>query len=353
MSQDNSGQWSEQVADLDPGLFSAMNAMSLEPDLPWESIFPSGNPWSIITVCGGAYKGFYFCLDDTDGALRDVADDVEDVESSQLEHTMSASIGRVPINGWRRSHWNNIKIIGQPRVSRVTNTWLTPVHLRYAFSTDGSVYCIKKAATQDAYERVQYPFALSNLIGMTIRQHRLNTPKAPLRHIVFYNVENQQAWGAICLAFAAAGVSLPELPQKSMMKEEEEEMESKRSRQSRRSSHKGKGKSSKPIRRQIPSVWVTITPSDPAWGQLHNNNPFTKVLTQVRASECEVGLPSVAAFTLIAVPQERWSAEQTYWSALIAHLDVPAEAPAVKGKGKLIQVDNSAPSSSRMRHALR
>lgn len=335
---------SNQAAGPEPGLSFPMTTLSLGPTLPWESMLPPGKPWSIIVVRGGEQKGLYFHLEDADGALAEVPDPVEDVQSPELEQLMSSSIGRVPINGWHRGHWNSFKIIGQPRVSRVTNSWFTPAYLKYAFSTDGSVYCIKKATIQDAAERVRYPFALSNLIGMTIRHHRLNSPQSPLRHFIFYNVENQQAWGAMCCAFAAAGISLPELSSKGMIEEEETE-----SRQSRhRSMCKSKKVLRKQLRPQMPSVWVTIGPLDPAWEQLHNNNPFTKVLNQVRASEWEVGLPYVVAYTLIAVAHERWSLEQTYWSALIAHLDPPVEAG--KGKGKDSKFDPSVSSSSSRRH---
>lgn len=121
----------------------------------------------------------------------------------QLEYFIH-NVTKQAVHGWSHHHWHNYTVSGLPRRSRRGYGLFVPVHLRYAVSRDKTVYAIKQASTRDTSEEVTHPFALSNLVGMTCRRHAIGA--ASLRHLIFYNVTNPDAWAAMVSAFHA-GVS--------------------------------------------------------------------------------------------------------------------------------------------------
>lgn len=327
-----SGESSDQPPVYGSDLFGG----SLKPQLAWIFAGIPGQPQSLVGPIG-EQKGIYHSLENTYGELSEIADPVEDVESQALEQLMANSVGHA-INGWEAGLWYKYQMKGKPRISRVSGSSYTPTHLAYAISDDSTIYSIKKAVIRDDAECISYPYALSNLISITIRQHGLNT-RTPLRHFIFYNVVNEPVWTAMRGAFHAMGVRMPVLPAKSMYEEEQVATGPRASRF--HSAYRGKSQSKKSHRQINPAVSVTISRErSDAWYQLHANNPFTKALAHVRG---EIpSLPQIPSYTLIAVAQDHFQGqEQMYWCALIAHLAFPAVA-AGKGKGKEGQYDNTA-----------
>lgn len=324
-------------------LFSSMTL-----SIPWSYEPISGFPRHITP----SQKGIYSCLENTLGALEDVIDPVEDTESLELEQLISGSIGRRGnmIDGWNQAYWSNFEIVGRPRQSRVNSYSqpLRPVHLRYGISTDQQTYVVKKALVIDESEKMAYPFALSNLIGLTCLRH--NVSGNTLRHLIFYNVTNEKAWAAMGNAFMAAGIILPELPREDV-REESHPRKTRHSRGRKTEPRKGKGA-------QMLSTRLSIkAPNDGdyanlhGWNALHNRNPFTAAVHRLGTEETAnlPMLPPLAAYTLLAVTQPRqFAASQSYWSALIAHFDWPDR----KGKGKEVQASPSAASSSAGGHQI-
>lgn len=312
-----------QASSLDSGLFGQVAALSLgSAERPWIFEPVPGRPCALVN---GNTKGMYGLLEDTQGALNESADDVEDVESRELEQLILGCVGRA-VHGWSRNHWDNYKIVGHPRQGNVYGGHVSmPVHLRYAVSRDRSVYAIKKAMVCDASEHVAYPFALSNMIGMTCRRH--NTNAGSLRHLVFYNVANPQAWAAMMNTFHRASVVLPEYPERGMVEEA-----SYARRASRRRGESVLPPENSSRKQRVPPVSITITETShgDAWIALHHDNPFTKVTDRVVNHEINTMESSLClfAYTLLAVPQERLFGPQEYWSALVAHF-----MPREEGRG--------------------
>lgn len=314
------------------GLFTQVAAPSLaSAEHPWTFEPVPGRPCALVS---GDTKGIYRHLEETQGALSESADEVEDVESRGLEQLISGCTGRA-VHGWSRNHWDNHKIVGRPRQANgEVGLVFTPVHLRYAVSRDRSVYAVKKAMVCDASERVAYPFALSNMIGMTCRRH--DTTAGSLRHLVFYNVTNPQAWAAMVSAFHRAGVVLPEYSETGMARGMASTHSSRAS--WRRGSNAERSRNiSRRQRAPLTSITVTETSHGDAWATLHHNNPFTKVADRI--VHHEISTPAsclcISAYTLLAVPQERLFGPQEYWNALVAHL-----APRAQERGGL-QTDAS------------
>lgn len=322
---------SPQASNLDSGLFGQVAALSFgSAERPWIFEPVPGRPCALVN---GNTKGMYGLLEDTEGALNESADDVEDVESQELEQLISGCVGRA-VHGWSRNYWESYQIVGLPRQSNVYGGQVSmPIHLRYAVSRDQSVYAIKKAMVCDASERVVYPFALSNMVGMTCRRHNMNA--GSLRHLVFYNVTNPQAWSAMMDTFQRAGVVLPEYPERGMV---EEAMGSSSRRASRRSGDNFHQPRNGRRQQRAPPVSITVTETShvDAWIALHHNNPFTKVADRVVNHEINTTVRSlcVFAYTLLAVPQERLFGPQEYWNALVAHF-----MPRVEERG--LQTDAS------------
>lgn len=228
--------------------------------------------------------------------------------------------------------------MGTLRNSRRGEFIFNPTHLRYAISKSREVYSIKKANICDKYEAVVYPFALSNLVGMICRRHQVTEIK--LKHLIFYNVTNPEAWTAMEMAFDVAGVVLPEYPQKTIFEEEESLRTS-----SRRMASSSRGQRSGPpakTHHRLRPAFIEITANNAprVWDALHTNNPFTKTVNYLCRDEFGNTL-TVVGYTLIAVAQERSVGPQTYWNALVAHF-APTNSGKATGKGKGVQGDTSA-----------
>lgn len=168
-------------------------------------------------------------------------------------------------------------------------------HLDYGVSFAGQVYAIRRATLRRwdyvLHQEVQYPYSLSNLVGLTLRHHRItgNT----LRHIICDQITNRSAWQAMKEALRMVGVLLP--------------------------SHPG------PMNRtvSVPEVCVRINAIEHplSWLALHLNNPLTRMLEYLLRDERIVGLGPVMAYSIIVIPKAKWGfyAPQEYWSALVAH----------------------------------
>lgn len=224
-------------------------------------------------------------------------------------------------------------------MSRRGGSGFNPVHLQYAISRSRAVYAIKNANLRDNYEQVVYAFALSNLVGMTCRRHQVT--EANLRHLIFYNVKNWQAWTAMQAAINMKGVVLPEYPEKSMFEEASSSRTS--SRQSRTGSN-FRGQGSRPAAKKphrLRPASVSITANDvTAWNALHTDNPFAKTVNRLCQDEFRDAL-IVVGYTVIAVAQERLIGPQSYWNALVAHF-APATLVKATGQGKGVQADTRA-----------
>lgn len=130
---------------------------------------------------------------------------------------------------------------------------------------------------------------------------------------------------------------LPEHPSKGLA--EDESSSRKTSQKTSMRVRHSKGPARKPAGRRVLSASVKITVTEAehgdAWRALYFNNPFTEVTNRLLSDEINTPTTSlaVAAYTLMAVPQERTSGPQEYWDALVAHL-APLELAQGTGKGK-------------------
>lgn len=316
------------------------------PTLEWIYESPPGQPYRLVGPFG-AQKGIYHFLTDTHGELTEELDPAEPyVENERLEGLMANSVGLRAINGWTSNLWHNFHIKGTLRQSRVDTTSSSPpTHLAYSLSTDYSVYSIRKASIINEAERVVYPYALSNLISITIRRHRLDTGTSPLRHLIFHNVTNLAVGTAMSNAFNAMGVTLAVLPATRRRNQYQEEASTRSQGSRHRTAHQGGGRSRLDQGNVEPARYITINQGHTAaWNQLHTNNPFTKVLAHVQR-EIE-GLPPIVSYTLIAVAQPReGQAQQMYCCALIAHLGSPAVVGGT-GSGPEMQYGAGQPSDA-------
>lgn len=231
-------------------------------------------------------KRIFNRLEDANGELSLLCKTNVWTESPELEQLLYLSTDRAQmINGW--SDWHNYDLQSLHADNRRVS------HLDYGVSSGAQVYAIKRATMRawdlDLKREVQYPYSLSNLVGVTLRHHRITGHT--LKHVVFEHIINRQAWQAMQNALGLLEVSLP--------------------------LHPGSGKAG------IPEVCVRINSIDHrlAWQALHVNNPFTRMLEYLLRDERIDGLRVVTAYTIAAVPQIRWSPyePQEYWNALIAH----------------------------------
>lgn len=55
-------------------------------------------------------KGIYNSLVDTSGTLEEVSDNVEDMDSRELESKIAEHTNGQQVNGWSRIYWNNYKL---------------------------------------------------------------------------------------------------------------------------------------------------------------------------------------------------------------------------------------------------
>lgn len=332
---------SEYSAQAEESLGNLFRGMALSSNRPLDAASPPGTPTCYVA---SGTKAIYFLLQNTNGGLRNLLDHVEDVESAELEQLIFFNTNQL-VRGWDLDLWNNYKLVGQSRKNRMGWEY-EPSILQYAFSNDRSVYVVKKAILRDEFEQVVYPFALSNLIGMTLRQN--NITGATLRHLVFYNVTNIEAWRAMDSAFRAAGVKLPLLEHRTHSHSAQSSSTGWRHRTDKRR-HAPQSSSGQRHMARRPGgyeVSITISRSDmAAWVALNTNNPLTHVIDRLEPEAIE-DLQKVIAYTLIAVPQQRQFEHepQQYWNALIAHFEPPE--PVGPGKGKAVEVGPAIPAWS-------
>lgn len=100
------GGSSGQTSAHDSDLFGRMEGLSLGTDTPWIHDEPPRGYSAIVAV----NKGIYHSLEDTGGALQDKSDNVEDVESRELENKIAEFTNGQQVSGWSRNHWNNCKL---------------------------------------------------------------------------------------------------------------------------------------------------------------------------------------------------------------------------------------------------
>lgn len=229
-----------------------------------------------------------FCtLNDASGELSLVHNWVIHTESPELEHLQYLSTDKTSkIDGW--TGWHNYEL------QSLQSSNAFRLHLDYSISSGGQVYAIKKAILYDSLTQKWYDYSLSNLVGLTLRYHRVTG--STLKHIIFDNVTNKEAWQAMKTALNCLEVTLPLHPG-------------------------GLTTNSKGAR--IPEVCARINSLDhsSAWKELHSNNPFTRMLEYLMRDERIQGLGFPVAYTIAAVPKVRLNSyeRQGYWSALIAH----------------------------------
>lgn len=310
--------------------------MGLSSTQPLDVASAPGTPTCYVA---SGTKAIYFLFEHTDRGLKNLPDNVEHVENAELEQLIFYSTNQL-VHGWDLGLWNNYKLVGQPRKNRMGYK-SEPSILQYAFSNNQSVFVVKKAVLRDEFERVVYPFALSNLIGMAFRHN--NITGATLRHLIFYNVTNIEAWRAMESAFWAAGVKLPLSKHRTHSQAAQSSPTRRRHITDKRRCAPQSSAGQEQRASRMHGVNTTIRLSDrAAWVALNTNNPFTKVIDRLKSENIE-NLQNVVAYTLIAVPQERQfeHERQNYWNTLIAHFEPPApvhvETPRA-GKGKAVEI---------------